>query len=175
MFLLLFCLYQHKIGHFLAKRKLSREIEKAFPHWLMELSLLLQTDNVQVSISRTLSHAPKVLLPALKELIEKLDREPEAAEPYLDFLKEFSNPQIQAAMKMLYAISAGNGGNEKEQLQELIARNQNLMNQAEEMAHEDALAGMYALFLTPSLAGGAKLLVDMTIFMLAFFQHAAVG
>ena len=175
MFLLLFCLYQHKIGHFLAKRKLSREIEKAFPHWLMELSLLLQTDNVQVSISRTFSHAPKVLLPALKELIEKLDREPEAAEPYLGFLKEFSNPQIQAAMKMLYAISVGNGGNEKEQLQELIARNQNLMNQAEEMAHEDALAGMYALFLTPSLAGGAKLLVDMTIFMLAFFQQAAVG
>ena len=57
----------------------------------------------------------------------------------------------------------------------MIARNQNLMNQAEEMAHEDALAGMYALFLTPSLAGGAKLLVDMTIFMLAFFQHVAVG
>lgn len=173
--LMVFFLYQHKIGHSLAGKKLTREIEKAFPHWLMELSLLLQTDNVQVAISKTLPHVPEVLQPALEEFLRQLEKEPESAKPYLDFLKEFSNPQIQAAMKMLYAVSAGNGGSEKEQLEELIARNQNLMNQAEELAHEDALAGMYALFLAPSLAGGAKLLVDMTIFMLAFFSQASVG
>jgi len=43
------------------------------------------------------------------------------------------------------------------------------------LAHEDALAGMYLLFLAPALAGGMKLLVDMTIFMLTFFTQASVG
>ncbi len=168
-------LNQHKIGHYLAKKTLTREIEKAFPHWLMELSLLLQIDNVQVSIAKTVSHAPEVLQPALEELMQEIEKNPEAAQPYLDFLQEFERPQIQSAMKMLYALSVGNGGSEKEQLEELIARNQNLMNQAEELAHEDALAGMYLLFLAPALAGGMKLLVDMTIFMLTFFTQASVG
>lgn len=171
----IFLFNQHKIGHFLAKKNLTREIEKAFPHWLMELSLLLQLDNVQVSIAKTVSHAPEVLRPALVELMEQIGKNPESAEPYLNFLQGFERPQIQSAMKMLYALSVGNGGSEKEQLEELIARNQNLMNQAEELVHEDALAGMYLLFLTPALAGGMKLLVDMTIFMLAFFAQAAVG
>lgn len=171
----IFLFNQHKIGHYLAKKTLTREIEKAFPHWLMELSLLLQIDNVQVSIAKTVSHAPEVLRPALEELLQKIEKNPEAAQPYLNFLQEFERPQIQSAMKMLYALSAGNGGSEKEQLEELIARNQNLMNQAEELAHEDALAGMYLLFLAPALAGGMKLLVDMTIFMLTFFTQAAVG
>lgn len=154
MLLGIFLLNQHKIGHFLAKRSLTREIEKAFPHWLMELSLLLQIDNVQVSVAKTVSHAPEVLRPALGELMKQIEKNPESPDPYLNFLKEFERPQIQAAMKMLYALSVGNGGSEREQLEELIARNQNLMNQAEELMREDALAGMYLLFLTPGAGGG---------------------
>lgn len=107
--------------------------------------------------------------------MKQIEKNPESPDPYLNFLKEFERPQIQAAMKMLYALSVGNGGSEREQLEELIARNQNLMNQAEELMREDALAGMYLLFLTPALAGGMKLLVDMTIFLFAFFAQAAVG
>ncbi len=170
----IFLFYQHKIGHSLAKKNLKREIEKAFPHWLMELSLLLQLDNVQVSIAKTVTHAPGVLRPALEELLMQMEKTPESATPYLDFLKEFAGPQMQAAMKMLYALSMGNSGNEREQLEELIARNQNLMKQAEALLQEDTLAGMYLLFLAPSLAGGMKLMVDMTLFLFAFFTQSVV-
>lgn len=170
-----FLLNQHRIGHALAGKTIKREIDKAFPHWLMELSLLLQLDNVQVSIAKTVSHAPKILQPALEELVSRIEKQPESAEPYLNFLPDFTGPQIQSAMKMLYALSVGNSGSEKEQLEELIARNRNLMNQAEQLQQEDSLAGMYLMFLTPALAGGMKLLVDMTIFMFAFFSQAALG
>ncbi len=164
--------YQHKIGHALAKKNLSREIEKAFPKWLMELSLLLQIENVQVSIAKTVPTAPEVLRPALEDFQKKITANPEEALPYLEFLKEFSLPQIQSAMKMLYAISMGNGGNEREQTAELVERNMNLMEQAEALKNEDALAGMYLLFLAPALIGAVKLIVDMTIFLLAFFVQA---
>lgn len=170
--LTIFFLYQHKIGHFLEKRLLTREIEKAFPKWLMEISLLLQMDNVQVSIAKTVKDAPAVLKPALEEFEAKLRDNPESAEPYLQFMQEFSLPQVQSAMKMLYAVSMGSGGNEKEQLKELVARNLNLMNQAEELKNQDAFAGMYLLFLAPAVVGGMKLLADMTIFMLTFFAQS---
>lgn len=48
----------------------------------------------------------------------------------------------------------------------------NLMEQAEALKNEDALAGMYLLFLAPALIGAVKLIVDMTIFLLAFFVQA---
>lgn len=175
IFLMIFLLHQHKIGHYLAKKNLIREIGKAFPQWLMELSLLLQIDNVQVSIAKTMKHAPEVLKPALVKFQDAILKNPESVQPYLDFLKEFSLPQVQSAMKMLYAVSAGTGGNESEQLTELIDRNQTLMNQAEELINEDALAGMYVLFLVPALAGAVKLMIDMTIFLLTFFTQVSVG
>ncbi len=171
---MVFLLNQHRIGHYLSHKSLVREIGKAFPQWLMELSLLLQIDNVQVSIAKTLESAPEILRPALNQFQQEINQNPESVQPYLDFLREFSVPQIQSAMKMLYAVSAGNGGTENEQLMELIDRNQMLMNQAEELMNEDALAGMYVLFLTPALAGAAKLMIDMTIFLVAFFTQINV-
>ena len=173
-FLIIFLLNQHKIGHYLLKKNLEKELEKAFPQWLMELSLLLQVDNVQVAITKTMHRAPSILQPALHEFQDGISKNPESVNPYLDFLKEFSLPQIQSAMKMLYAISAGNSGSEQEQLEELIARNQQLMNRAEVLMDEDSLAGMYLLFLSPAVAGAMKLICDMTVFLITFLGQVTV-
>lgn len=172
--LFFFFLNQHKIGRRLAGRRLKREIEIAFPQWLMELSLLLQTNNVQVAIAETMPQAPYVLRPALGEFWQQITAQPESVQPYLDFLKAFSLPQVQAAMKMLYGVSAGNGGNELQQMEELIVRNQQLMRRSEELYDEDAMAGMYLLFLSPAVAGAGKLLCDMTLFLFTFFTQVSV-
>lgn len=173
-FLSIFLLNQHKIGHYLLKKNLAKELEKAFPQWLMELSLLLQVDNVQVAIANTTHRAPAILRPALRKFQDGIGNNPESVNPYLDFLKEFSLPQIQAAMKMLYAISAGNSGSEHEQLEELIARNQQLMNRSELLMDEDSMAGMYLLFLLPAVAGAMKLICDMTVFLITFLGQVTV-
>ena len=174
LFLITFLLNQHKIGNYLLKKNLTKELEKAFPQWLMELSLLLQVDNVQVAITKTMQRAPSILKPALHEFQEGITRNPESVQPYLDFLKDFSLPQIQSAMKMLYAISAGNNGNEQEQLEELIARNQQLMHRSEVLMDEDSMAGMYLLFLSPAVAGAMKLICDMTVFLTTFLGQVSV-
>ena len=173
-FLIILLLNQHKIGHYLLKKNLAKELEKAFPQWLMELSLLLQVDNVQVAITKTIQRAPSILRPALREFQDGISKNPESVTPYLDFLKEFSLPQIQSAMKMLYSISAGNSGSEQEQLEELIVRNQQLMNRSEALMDEDSLSGMYLLFLLPAVAGAMKLLCDMTVFLLTFLGQVTV-
>ena len=160
------------LGVGIAKRHVTRGIQMLFPRWLMEVSLLLQSENVQVAIAKSYEDAPALLKPELKILIEKLRLHPTDMEPYLSFFQDYPLPEVQSAMKMLYSISEGTGGNASNQISDIIRRNQVLMNTAEQMKNEDALAGMYALFLAPQLTGSLKLLVDM---LAIFYGLAQMG
>ena len=41
----LICLNQHRIGHRLMKKNLIADVKSAFPKWLMDLALLIQSEN----------------------------------------------------------------------------------------------------------------------------------
>lgn len=170
LFLMLLFFAQHKAGHYLAKKRLTAEIRRAFPSWLMDLVLLLQSENVQVALRKSIRNAPGVLRIDLRELIGRLQLRPEDALPYHVFLREFEIPEIQSAMSMLYAMSAGHGGDSNRQLGELISRNQEMLNEAEEQRNADRNAGLYLLFLAPVLTASAKMLLDMSVFMLSFLR-----
>ncbi|MDR0925355.1 MAG: hypothetical protein LBN31_13510 [Hungatella sp.] len=171
----LFFLNQHKAGHNLARKKVAREIEKQFPNWLMEVALLLQTDNVQIAIRKSIDHAPEVLVPALQDLILELEAEPNAIEPYHRFLKEYRNPDVQSAMKMLYSLSSGNAGDVGKQIEELIDRNNAMMDKAERLEQEDKITGMKIYILLPSLLASFKLMVDMALLLVVFLQNLTFG
>ena len=169
--LLLFCAQQHKIGHALNKRLVKRAIEQVFPEWLMEMALLLQADNVQVSLKKTYEGAAAVLRPALRKLYDALEENPESADPYLEFLQEQDLPGIHSAMKMLYAISMGKGGDAAQQIREILQRNTLLVDKAERIAQEDASAGGCVYFLLPVLSGAMKLILDLSVFLISFMQN----
>ncbi|MHB8130986.1 MAG: hypothetical protein ACYDEX_18560 [Mobilitalea sp.] len=171
----LFFLNQHKIGHSLAMKKVAREIEKQFPNWLMEVALLLQTDNVQMAIRKSMDSAPEVLVYALEDLIDQLEEDPNAIEPYHRFLKEYRNPDVQSTMKMLYALSSGNAGDVTKQVEELIDRNNAMMDKAEKLEQEDKIAGMKVYILLPSLLASFKLMVDMALLLVVFLQNLTFG
>ena len=167
---------QHaELGTRIAKKNVSRALQKMFPQWLLEVSLLLQSENVQVAIMESYDEAPVLMKPALRELIQKLQLRPTDMEPYLEFLQEYALPEIQSSMKMLYALSEGTGGNANNQISDIIRRNQLLLDQAQKMKNEDALGGLYALFLAPQLTGGAKMLVDMGMLFYAMMATSALG
>ena len=157
-----------KLNHRVMKKYVTKEIEKEFPYWLMQLSLLMQTENVQVSLYKSYDGAPEVLKPALKELIDGLKGSPDSIEPYISFLKEYTLPEIHSAMKMLYSISEGSGGDARVQIADIIRRNQRLLDRAERMKNEDAVAGMYGLFLAPQITAGVKLCVDMLLLLAVY-------
>lgn len=157
-------LFQHKLDYHMAKKKLIQEIERKFPQWLMEMSLLLQSDSVQVSLYKSFDNAPVVLKPELEKMYLKLQNNPTAIEPYLEFMEEFDIKNIQSAMKMLYSLSAGTGGNSEVQIEDIIRRNNMMLNDVEKAANDSSMASMYVLFGMPALVGGAKLVVDMAIF-----------
>ena len=165
----IFLLFQHRIDYALAKRSVIREIRKVFPDWLMEVSLLLQTENVANSIQKSIPYAPLILKSELELLVERIAVTPESNLPYSEFLQEFSIPETASAMGMLYSLSDGGGSDAGVQIEEILTRNAQWKKDAEEMANKDKLGKMYLLFLFPALLGALKMVVDMTLILFAFF------
>lgn len=161
----------NRLGRLAAKRSVGRAVEIAFPQWLMQVSLLLQSENVQVAVFKSYDDAPEILKPALSELIFELQKNPTQLKPYQDFLSEFALPEVRSAMKMLYSLSEGTGGEAGAQIEDIIHRNQVLLDRSEKMKNEDTLAGMYALFLAPQITGGCKLVVDMVLLMVVYLSN----
>lgn len=162
---------QHKIGYKLAKKRCREEIVKAFPQWLMEISLLLQvSDNVNTAIARSMEEAPAILTESLEEMQGRIMENPESNEPYMNFMKEFGIMEVQSAMGMLYSISSGRGGDAALQIDEILSKNTALLGQSESLANDNRLAALYWQFLFPSVIGGGKLIVDMTLVTIAFMS-----
>jgi hypothetical protein len=161
---------QHRIGQHLRKKTLVKAIRCAFPNWLMELALLLQSENVPVALEKSKEHVPPVLKTELFDLVERLEERPEEAAPYHEFLGAFRIPEISAAMSMLYSIAAGTGDNTTRQLSDLIGKNFRMLDLAEEERMKDRNSGLYLLFLAPVLTASFKLVVDMAVFMLTFLS-----
>lgn len=101
---------QHRVGRAVAKKTLVRSIKCAFPGWLMDIVLLLQSENVQVALQKSQEHVPPVLRRDLDILVGQLEMEPESVLPYHRFLKSFQIPEVHSAMSMLFSVSMGNSG-----------------------------------------------------------------
>lgn len=170
--LVLFMLNQHTFGHNLAKKKVARAIEKAFPTWLMNVSLLLQSENVRVSIRESYHTAPSILKPALADFLEELDENPDSEVPFNEFLEYFDMPEITDAMSTLYSLSTGAGGSAETEFKNIINRILKMMDRAEQIKNDDKIAVMGIYVTAPSLIGALKLVIDMTALLFAFFAMA---
>ena len=161
-------LNQHKMGYRVAFDRVVREVNRVFPMWLMEMALLLQGNNVQVSIEKTIEHAPVVLKDELQKMSDSLKRKPDAIEPYLSFLGRFRLSSVLSSMKMLYAISESGSGDTQYQIQVLVERNSKLMDKSEKLSNEKSLAGINGIFYLPQITVSLQTMVHMVVFMLMF-------
>ena len=166
----LFTLFAGPLSYKLSRKSVIKEIEKTFPQWLMELALLLQGDNVQVAISKTLDSAPVVLRPELEKLVSGFDVDPHSSKPYNNFLSGYDLPEIKSAMKMLYSITATGTGNIDEQITDLIKKQNVLMDKAEKINNNDHIAGLSTLSMVPMLFCIVKSVIDMTILVFSLFS-----
>lgn len=174
LILTIVCLNQHRIGRSMAAKTLVKGIQCSFPGWLMDLVLLLQSENVQVALQKSRQQVPGILQMELDRLLDALEMNPESGRPYHEFLKDFELPEIHSAMSMLFSLSIGNSSNADKQVGELIARNQEMLDTAQQLRMKDKNSGMYLLFLAPVLTASVKLVTDMAVFMLTFLTTAVV-
>ncbi|MBD5556848.1 MAG: hypothetical protein HDQ95_16285 [Roseburia sp.] len=161
---------QHKIGYSLAKKDVDAELYIALPQWLMEIALLLQNNNVQVSIAKSMDQAPIVLHYELKKLTQRLRDYPDKLSSYTDFCKNFDIPEVQSCMKMLHAISETGTGNATVQINNLIQRVNEMQNMADKIRNENTAFKAKMIFSYPVLAATIKLLIDLTVGMVYMMQ-----
>lgn len=162
-------LFQHKMDFKLTFKSLVDDIRLAFPRWMIEMSLLLQTESVNVALIKSYNDAPGILKPELELLMKRREEAPESAAPFIDFFGDFALKDVQSAMKMLYSIQAGSGGDADTQIADIIERNNQMLEVTEREAADHAMASLEAQFLMPLMIAGAKLMVDMMVFMLQSF------
>lgn len=164
-------LFQHKLDYRLTFKSLVDDIRLAFPRWMIEVSLLLQTESVNVALVKSYNEAPSVLKPELELLIKRIEEQPGSSEPYLDFFGDFALRDIQAAMKMLYSIQAGSGGDSDTQIADIIERNNQMLEVTERKIADNSMAALNTQFLMPLIITGGKLLIDMCVFLLNSFTQ----
>lgn len=165
-----FMLSQHKIGYNLAKKDVNEELYFALPQWFMELALLLQNNNVQVALIKSVPGAPPMLTEELNQLIERLQIAPERLESYTDFCKAFDVPEAGSCMKMLHAISESGTGDISIQLANLVQRVNEMQDMADDMRNEDIAFKSKIIFSYPIFGCTVKLLIDLSVGMVFMFN-----
>ena len=168
-------IFQHRISYYLKMKNLRKEIQVKFPRWLMEIALQLQNNSVYTAIEQSYKTAPAVLKPELLKFIEERQNDRETIKPYLNFMSFAKMPEVQSSMKMLYAISQGADNDADAQINDIIRRNNIMLDKAEKIRNDDMLSIFYGLMLAPQLTASGKLVVDMFIFLLGFFSYASWG
>ena len=152
---------------------LKKEIKNEFPTWVVQVSLQMQNNNVVMSIARTLETAPAILQPAIEKFIEQTEAAPEDVAPFNDFLSEFNLNEISEIMSTLYSISSGTGADMQTEFKEILKRNNDMLEKAENRKNDDKIVVMKNMSVSkPAIAAGFKLLVDMTVMMISFFAKS---
>ncbi len=149
-------------------KKLQQQIQMQFPQWMFDMILRLQTENVQTAITRSLDDAPEVMVRPLYQMSEELQLDPVSVQPYLNFLKEFQLPEIQAVMLQLYAINDMGREDIQEQIGAMLSQNQRMTEVAEELKADNCLSGMGMLAAVPMLVSVIVLMVDLTLMLFSF-------
>lgn len=156
-------LFKHRFNRYISIKMLQREIQRDFPNWMLYVILLMQTESVQGAIIKSQDYAPKVMKYPLQKFEEALGKDRISPAPYFSFLEEFSLPKIAEAMKMLYSISSGTGGDEKTQMLNVIRKNNEMITLSENIKNDNRTAGMYAYIYLPVFPIGIKLMIDIML------------
>lgn len=147
-------------------RRITREVEKAFPAWMISMSLHLQTDNVHVSLAKSIAHAPEILQEELNSLLERIEHRPDSVRPYLSFMERVPLPDITSSMKVLYSMAEFGASDISGQIGPLVERSTVMTDKAERLKAEDYLAGVSFLVLLPMITGVMKMLADLALVMI---------
>ena len=157
------CLFQHRMIRKLAKEDVTNALYVAMPQWMIQMALLLQHNNVQVSIAKSMQSAPEILRPELQLLQERLSEHPESLAAYTDFWKDYDVPEAQSLMKMLHSIAEAGTGNANLQITNMLQRVQEMQQLSDQRQDESSRFKMQMVFLYPVFGATVKLLIDLTL------------
>lgn len=161
----------HKIGYETRKNILRKELIKAFPEWMLEVALRMESKNVEVALEESYEYAPVIIRYYLGKMLAELKEHPGEGEAYFRFASELHVPEITNSMKLLYGMSKGVIAGGEEQIRELIERNYRMEDQAATYRMEKKRSAMYGCSLLPSLFGAGCMILNMSLLLIGFMGN----
>lgn len=174
----IFLLFQDRIGYRLAKESVEKELMIEFPEWLMDLSLLLQNNNVYVSLQKSYENAKELLKPEIELLLFRIESNPEDVRSYTAFFEKFEVHEINSCMQMLYALSETGNGDAETQMKRMIEGIYEMRGEAQRLEEERVKMKAGANFFYPIAAACVKMTIDMTfgmVTMIAMLGNFQIG
>lgn len=160
--------FMERLSYKNAKKRLEKELSKAFPDWIREVAINLQNDTVQSAIENSYENTLFVLKRPVRKLLIDFEKYPVGIEPYDNFLKEFEVPDIKSSIKMFYSINELGKEQSDKQINSIIDRNNKMARRSEEMKNKDQIGTAGMLTAIPMLLGVMKIVIDMILMILVF-------
>lgn len=136
IFIAAFLFNIHNIKQLIILHKMKMEMTKAFPKWLFDIMLLIQTDNIPRSISYSIEKASPILQRELRRINEMLENNSSNPDAYMSFLARYQIPGVENTMRKLFSLHVGTGGflqdGSAEVINVIISSNMTLLSDAEE-------------------------------------------
>lgn len=174
----LFLMFQDRIGYHLAKESVEKELMVELPEWLMDLSLLLQNNNVYVSLQKSYENAKELLKPEIELLLSRIESNPDDVRSYTAFFEKFEVHEISSCMQMLYALSETGNGDAQTQMKRMVESIYEMREEAGRLEGERVKMKAGANFFYPMAAACVKMTVDMTfgmVTMIALLGSFQIG
>lgn len=160
-------LSQHKLNYKISYDKLTKYVKIAFPQWITNMTLLLETHNVSRAIEESMQTAPEIMKCELQRLLDELSANPESIDSYQTFFDFLNLEEIQRTMKILYSVSETGNGEIGTQLNNLQSTNMKLKNVSEKLKNEEIVSDMELVKDMPMLLCCVVQFIYLAIFLYA--------
>lgn len=162
-------LFQHRLNYQLSYRQAKRDVLQAYPKWLLHLLLLLQNNNVQVSLQKSYENAPTIMKPELLAMTERIAEEPTELSSYTEFFAVFKQDKtlnvMQDMVKILYSMSVSGEGNMEQQMKDIMSYIYQYREIADHVTNQNILSDLENMMKMPMVIGIPKTLVDMYVLL----------
>lgn len=150
------------------KKAIEREIKKEFPIWLRDIAINLHNMVALNAIQASVKNAAPIMKPFIYKFLKAVELDPVTIRPYANFLGKYDVAEISTAVKMLYAIRNLSAEDSQRQINDLITRNQALLEEAEKMKHDDAIAGISFISAIPMVMMALYLIITLAVMFMGF-------
>lgn len=152
------------------KKAVERELVKEFPVWLRDVAVTLNNMVVVQAISNSLNYSSKIMKKFLINFMDEVEKNPNSIKPYTNFLGVYNAKELQTAFKTLYSIRTMGVEESQKQVNDLISRNQQLLETAERMRNEHSIAYISFISMVPMVILSFKLIVDLGLMLVMFLS-----
>lgn len=168
----IFIAASYKFGYQAAKDDMSKEIQAAFPEWIIQIALIMQHDTVPMAIAKSYENAPGILKSEIKKMLIALDEKPTSPVPFNDFMKFFNISEINEAMGALYSVTNAAGSDIDNEIRNVLMQNRKMTQRAAAVKAEDREAASELYVYAEGGIGCVLMLTDMVYMMLSFLSIA---